>query len=44
MELGHHQGTKKPVQARDMLAYKMACAAVAAGLNFDWQGVTLTLD
>jgi transcriptional regulator with XRE-family HTH domain len=44
LEAGRHRYTGVPTKPKDMLRYKMACAAVASGLTFDWDRVTIRLD
>jgi len=43
-EAGRHRQTGQPINPMQMLRYKMACAAVASGLTFDWGEVTIRLD
>lgn len=38
-EKGKNTGTKTEIGEREMHRYKMVCAAVAAGLKFDWGAV-----
>lgn len=42
-ELGFYRANGKPISDRTMHTYRMACAAVAAGYQFDWGDVTVTL-
>ena len=43
-EIGYNRSTKALINRKDMLAYKLACAAVASGLTFDWGKVTIDLE
>ena len=35
-ELGRTRGTGKPIGRAEMQRYRLACAAINAGLAFDW--------
>ena len=43
MENGRRSNTGAPVKEADFLTYKLACAAVAANVGFDWGPITLTI-
>ena len=43
MELGFRRNTGAPVSPRDFQTFKLACAAVAANVEFDWGEVTIRL-
>lgn len=41
MEAGHNRTTKKTIDPDAMRRYRMACAAVTLGVQFDWISVSL---
>lgn len=43
-EAGANRGNGAPIPPKSMLAYKLACAAVASGLTFDWGPVSINLE
>ena len=42
-EAGKNLSSGKAINTRDMLAYRLACAAVAARIKFDWGPVSIEL-
>jgi transcriptional regulator with XRE-family HTH domain len=43
-EAGRQRNTGKRINLQNFLRYKMACAAVAAKVTFDWGPVTIRLE
>jgi hypothetical protein len=44
IEAGHNRSTKAPVDAAVMQRYRMTCAAVTLGVEFDWLSLRLIPD
>lgn len=42
-ERGHYRGVDKPIEPDVMARYRLVCAAVAAGLDFDWRTCKATI-
>ena len=42
-EVGRNESSGRPINERDMLAYRLACASVAAKIRFDWGPVLIEL-
>ena len=43
MERGKRRNNGNPIAARDFQTFKLACAAVAANVEFDWGPITIRL-
>lgn len=44
IETGHNRATKAPIDPAVIKRYRLACAAVALGVDFDWLSMSIIPD